>query len=141
MALPLEVLHMVLHLYRGISEKLFGVGFKRDIPPDLAWCASNWLQKGLIHIRQSGLTPLAWHRTKGVAHQQFERHRAKGKRVVHTMDPIGKGFFAHSIENKGPSPSSHMDHCFLPRRRKEPAMLVQMCGACRLNMRLQLLDE
>ena len=49
------------------------------------------------------------------------------------MDPIGKGFFAQLIWNKAPAPPSHMDHGFLPRRRKESALLVQMCGAWRLK--------
>ena len=99
-SMPLEVLHMILHPYRGISEKLFGVGFKRNIPPESAWCASNWLQKGLIHVRQSGLTPLVWHRTKGVALNKSNDPGPRGKRVVHIMDPIGKGFFAQLIWKK-----------------------------------------
>ena len=69
---------------------------------------------------------MLWHRSRGTF---FDKPGAKpgaaGKRLVHLLDPLGKAWFMAKLRF-GPEmnfPSSW--HGFLPRRRREGAVLVQ----------------
>lgn len=127
---PLELLCILLHPNRGIDSRGFGVGFAAQGGPAVH-SARQWLLRGLAHIRRTGATPLIWHRSAGVALKKGTAEGPRGKRVVHVLDPLGKGFFASLVARKDPAPPSHMDHGFLRGRRKEGALLVQMCAAWR----------
>ena len=72
-----------------------------------------------------------WHRSEGAALKKSSMPGPKGKRVVHILDPVGKGFFAGMVSRRAPAPPTMMDHGFLANRRKEGAMVVQMSAAWR----------
>ena len=136
-SLPLELWNLVVAPLRGISEKGRGVGYdpavKHHQGKQHAYCACGWLQRGLEHIRRSGYTPLRWHRSSGAALKKNATPGPAGKRVVHVLDPLGKSFYSQLVAKRAPAAPSPLDHGFLKHRRKEGALLIQMCAAWRLK--------
>ncbi len=85
------------------------------------------IQKALelehMHINRTGCTPIAWHRSQGVGISKHNgKPGARGHRLIHLLDPMGKGFFAkkHQLEKLGPN-----DTGFARHRRREYAILCQ----------------
>eukprot|EP00959_Pyramimonas_sp_CCMP1952_P403461 8454047-Pyramimonas_sp.AAC.1 len=116
---PLELWHMALFPKWRVQGK-FGLGL--DIsPPDNR---TFWflLSVGLQKVRRHQLTPLYWHKSQAAALHKSHKAGPLGKRVVHILPAVGKGFYAKKIR---PSPTVQ-DHGFVSGRRREEAVMISM---------------
>ena len=53
--------------------------------------------------------------------------------MAHVLDPLCKSVYSQLVAKRGPEAPSPLDHVVLKHRRKEGALLVQMCAAWRLK--------
>ena len=93
------------------------------------------ITKGHAHINRTGYTPLRWHKSQGTSISKNNgKKKAKGYRLIHILDTMGKGFFAkkHHLH-----PLSHNDTGFAKHRRREYAVLTQNMNNWKLK-RLKL---
>ena len=83
------------------------------------------------HIRRTGQTPLVWHKSRGVAIGKHNGKKgAKGSRLIHVLDPMGKAFFTKKHK---PTKFTDNDTGFAPHRRREYAILCQNCTNFKLT--------
>ena len=78
-------------------------------------------------------TPLRWHCSEGVPLRKAPISGPRGRRVVHKLDFMGKGFFGKKIRHCSPPPMSPYDYGFLRHRRREGAIAVQNISQWRPN--------
>ena len=133
--IPLELLWMALFPHKAAKPPPPGLGATANAGSARF---ERCLHEALAHVRRTQLAPLAWHRSRGVALvKKAGVPGPAGRRVVHLLDPIGKGFFAGMLQRKkaqrGDRRQHHWDHGFLPGRRREGAILVELLGAWKLR--------
>eukprot|EP00969_Alexandrium_andersonii_P322174 14234896-Alexandrium_andersonii.AAC.1 len=82
---------MLLYPSRGVPERP-GVGFqKAGVSVQRFYKA---LEDGLATVRRTGVAPLRWHRSNGFGLRKSAAKGLEGRRVIHVLDPIGKGYYA-----------------------------------------------
>eukprot|EP00959_Pyramimonas_sp_CCMP1952_P265427 5550087-Pyramimonas_sp.AAC.1 len=84
-------------------------------------------------IRFWGTAPSIWNCSRGFVIPKSALPGPRGKRIVHGLDPISKGFF-EGLMRLGPKyVDSDCDHGFLRSRRREDAIVANMCTSWRLS--------
>eukprot|EP00959_Pyramimonas_sp_CCMP1952_P341449 7152830-Pyramimonas_sp.AAC.1 len=78
------------------------------------------LLRALTLIRRTVKTPLHWHRSMGIGLAKNDKPGMKGRRVIHSLPAVGKGYFAYKLKAQLAS----QDHGFAPHRRREGALLA-----------------
>eukprot|EP00959_Pyramimonas_sp_CCMP1952_P060491 1263778-Pyramimonas_sp.AAC.1 len=108
-----------------------GLGTDRTTT-DGVYCR-KWLYNIFCMTRFWGIIPGLWNVSKCFALPKAAAPGPKGKRAVHGLDPVGKGFF-EGLMRIGPKyTDSDCDRGFLRARRREDAIVTNMCFSWRLS--------
>jgi len=91
-ALPLEIWSMLLRTPKdnAEAEPRLGVGSDPTVTEGVFF--KKWLHMGMMMIRYWGVTPAMWNISQCFAIPKAAVPGPKGKRIVHGLDPVGKGF-------------------------------------------------
>eukprot|EP00959_Pyramimonas_sp_CCMP1952_P152933 3199425-Pyramimonas_sp.AAC.1 len=85
---------------------------------------------GLTLTRRTNLAPLCWSRSVGHGLcRGNSKPGALGKRVIHSLPAVSKGFFARRLKIQVPLQADG----FARRKRREGAILVTQCLSWRLR--------
>eukprot|EP00959_Pyramimonas_sp_CCMP1952_P026311 552371-Pyramimonas_sp.AAC.1 len=85
---------------------------------------------GLATIRRTDLAPLYWSRSLGHGLSKGNaKSGALGKRVIHALPAVSKGFFAKRLNVRAPPQA----YGFAKHKRREGAILVTQCLPWRLR--------
>eukprot|EP00959_Pyramimonas_sp_CCMP1952_P108980 2278925-Pyramimonas_sp.AAC.1 len=132
-SLPLELWYLVLHTPAAPESNVSRVGLGADTAITDAVEARQWMHKLFTMIRFWGTVPSIWNCSRGFVIPKSALPGPRGKRIVHGLDPISKGFF-EGLMRLGPKyVDSDCDHGFLRSRRREDAIVANMCTSWRLS--------
>ena len=132
---PAEIWTMLFHASRNLSPGGLGIGYQtKKIEPVFTL---SLVERLLCRIRSSGTASLAWHHSSGAPLHESNKAAPKGKRVVHVLLSVGKQFFKVLLRTKRdmwspPAPADWL-HGYIPRRRRESAVLIRQVTTWRLE--------
>ena len=141
-ALPNEIWRILLCLFPRLSPEAnhdmpngSGIGF--DLSPLNCVYFKKLVFACLCVVRATNIAPLQWHRSKCFSIPKKNPAEVQlafdSQRSIHSLDPFGKGFYKHILDQSTPQHVSPNEHAYLKGRRREAAVKQQLIVSWRLK--------